>query len=189
MGYHVYLLQPTAWEDPLATVRVKLNVESEAINPGPPTAEAEVRKQRLARALIAENPELEPFEFEYGEIARFDGISEEEARVRYRHVELNGPEKGNGIQITLYDDNASITIPYWHQPDAARLVFGEVWGYLRVLRESGGFFVYDPQLDRVVDLDVDVSDVIRECGRVVAKIPEIIEQGKRESKRPWWKFW
>jgi hypothetical protein len=45
-------------------------------------------------------------------------LREDEARVRYRHVELNGPENGNGIQITLYDDNASITIPYWHQPEA-----------------------------------------------------------------------
>jgi hypothetical protein len=189
MSYDVYLLQPTPGEDPLATVRAKLNVETEVINPGPPNAEAEVRKQQLTRALIAENPALEAFEFGYAEIARIDGISEEEARVRYRHIELNGPEKGNGIQITLYDDNASITIPYWHQPEAARLVFGEVWRYLRVLRDAGGFFVYDPQLDRVVDLNADLPDVIREYGRVVAKIPEIVEQGKPQSKRPWWKLW
>jgi hypothetical protein len=51
------------------------------------------------------------------------------------------------------------------------------------------FFAYDPQLDRVVDLNADLPDVIREYGRVVAKIPEIIEQGKSHLKRPWWKFW
>ena len=189
MSYNVYLLQPTPGEEPLATVRAKLNVETEVINPGPPNAEAEVRKQQLTRALIDENPSLEPFEFGYGEIARIDGISEEEARVRYRHVELNGPENGTGIQITLYDNDASITIPYWHEPDQARLVFEEVWRYLRVLKDSGGFFAYDPQLDRVVDLNVDLPDVIREYGRIVAKIPEIIEQGKSQLKRPWWKLW
>jgi len=189
MSYDVYLLQPAPGEEPLATAHTKLNVETDVINPGPPNGEAEVRKQQLTRALMAENPALESFEFGYTEIARIDGISEDEARVRYRHVELNGPEKGNGIQITLYDDNASITIPFWHQPDAARLVFEEVFRYLRVLRESGGFFVYDPQLDRVIDLDADLADMIHEYGRVVAKIPEIIEQGKSQSKRPWWKLW
>ena len=112
------------------------------MNPGPPNADADARKQKLTRTLLAENPALEPFEFGYAEIARIGGISEDEARVQYRHVELNGPENGNGIQITLYDDHASITIPYWHQPDAARLVFEGVWRYLRVVCASGGFFVY-----------------------------------------------
>ena len=49
--------------------------------------------------------------------------------------------------------------------------------------------MYDPQLDRVIDLDGDLREVINEYGRVVAKIPEIVEQGKSRSKRPWWKVW
>jgi hypothetical protein len=60
---------------------------------------------------------------------------------------------------------------------------------LRVLRESGGFFVYDPQLDRVIDLDADRHDVLNEYGGIVPKIPEITEQGKSPAKRPWWKIW
>src|SRR5687768_9730094 len=63
MSYDAYLLQPMPGEDPLATVRATLNVETEVINPGPPNAEAEVRTQQLTRALIAETPALEPFEF------------------------------------------------------------------------------------------------------------------------------
>jgi hypothetical protein len=41
-----------------------------------------------------------------------EGITEDEARVRFRHIELNGADDGNGIQITLSDDTADITVPY-----------------------------------------------------------------------------
>jgi hypothetical protein len=183
MSYDLHLFQPVVGQEPLATAQAQLKVETEVINPGPPDAHAEMRKQQLTRALIAENPALEPYEFGYAEIARSSGISQDEARIRYRHVELNGPENGNGIQITLCDASADMTIPYWHQPPAARQVFDEVWRYLRVLHQSGGFFVYDPQLDRVIDLDADLPEVTREYGRVVARIPGMIEQRQLQSKR------
>jgi hypothetical protein len=39
----------------------------------------------------------------------------------------NGPtEETNGIEITLFDDEASVTVPFWHQGAAARRVFEEI---------------------------------------------------------------
>ena len=189
MSYDIYLFQPVPGEDPVETARARLEVDTDEINPGPPQADAEKRKQQLVRALMAENPALEPFSFGYAEIASHEGISEDEARIRYRHVELNGSEKGNGIQITLYDDYASITVPYWHQPVAAGGAFDEIWRYLRVLSESGGFFVYDPQLERVLDLEDDRPEAVETYGSVITRIPEIVERSGAQPKRPWWKFW
>jgi len=188
MSYDLHLLLPVPDEEPLATAHARLEMESEEINLGLPHPHKEARKTQLMRALRLETPTLQPFEFGYSEIAQMNGISEEEARIRYRHIELNGAEDGNGIQITLYDDGADVTIPYWHQPAAARVVFDEVWRYLRILQNVGGFFVYDPQLDRQLDVDTDLSSVVARYGGVVAKVPEIVKRAE-EPPRPWWKRW
>ena len=76
-------------------------------------------KRRVADALIAHNPKLEVFQFGYEEIAEFEKITVKQARRKYRHLELNGPEEGtNGIQITLFDDEASraLELPGDYQP-------------------------------------------------------------------------
>ncbi len=46
-------------------------------------------KQKIATALMQYNPRLQPFEFDYTRIAQARQISQEEARRRYRHIELN----------------------------------------------------------------------------------------------------
>jgi hypothetical protein len=135
----------------------------------------------LAASLVQRNPKLEPFPFGYPTIAAKYGITEAEARIRYRHIELNGPDDGNGIQITLYDDTADINIAYWHQPPEAETVFLEVWGYLQILEQEGGFAVYDPQLDRLLDLTSDRQAVVQRYGKVVARMPEIIAESERRA--------
>src|SRR5262249_49259754 len=133
MSYDLYLFLRVADEDQLNSAHSRLGVDDDVINPGPVDPDAEALKQRLMNVLTLENPQLQQFEFGYSEIAKANGITESEARIQFRHIELNGPDKGNGIQIVLYDDNVSVTIPYWHQPPAAPKVFDEVWRYLRVM--------------------------------------------------------
>jgi|WetSurMetagenome_2_1015567.scaffolds.fasta_scaffold40070_3 hypothetical protein len=162
--------------------------QDDEINPGPPVPEKEKQKKKLAYLLIESNPKLEIFLFEFSEIAKTYNWTEDEARIRFRHIELNGPDDSDGIQITLYDDRADVTIPYWHQPRAAEIVFDEVWRYLKIFAEHGGFSVYDPQLDRILNLTSDRDEVLKRYGGIVAKMPEIIEGGK-PYKKAWWKFW
>ena len=188
MSYDLYAFRPVAGEDLSALARSKLAQESGTINRGGPSDEAEARKNELAQALLTANPLLARIEFDYTEIAQFENISEDEARRRYRHIEMNGPADGNGIQITLYDDRASISVPYWHQSAAARAVFDEIGRYIRILKASGGFFIYDPQIGRVLDLASDLPDVLNTYGSVVAKLAESV-QTTRADERPWWKFW
>ena len=70
----------------------------------------------------------------------FENITVEDAKKKYRHIELNGPtEETNGIQITLFDDEASVTVPFWHQGAAARRVFEEIWSYVEIIEREGGF--------------------------------------------------
>ena len=189
MSYDIHLVRRGSfacyleWESTLQN-------EAQEINPGLPNLAKEQQKERLAALLRETNPVLEPFEFGFAAIAESQGISEEEARIRWRHIELNGPDDGNGIQITLYDDTADITVPYWHQDDAATVVFEEIWRYLHIFETSGQFLAADPQLQRFLDLSIDQPAVVARYTAVVAKMPEIIADiESRPKPKPWWKFW
>src|SRR5215510_10718630 len=79
---------------------------------GPLDSQKEAMKRRVAAALIAADKSLKPFEFDYKKIAKTLKISAEQARHRMRHIELN--DDATGIQIMLFDDEAAVTVPYWH---------------------------------------------------------------------------
>jgi hypothetical protein len=152
MGCDFSMFLPQPGVDPLVAVRTKSDEESDEINPGPPVPEKEARKQSIARALMKTNTALTIFQFDFDEVAKFESITPEEARVRIRHIELNGPDGGNGIQIELFDDGASLTVPYWHKDEKAKAVFAEIWDYLKVVHRVAGYQIYDPQMDCIVDL-------------------------------------
>src|SRR5262249_1425262 len=130
LSYDLYLMRIPSGADPIACFEELLErEEDEELNPGDPVPEKEEKKRAIARALMEVGPELEVFRFDYAEIAQITDTSEAEARHRHRHLELNGPDEGPGIQITLFDDTASITLPYWHSGDKARQVWHKLWGY------------------------------------------------------------
>jgi hypothetical protein len=188
MSYDLHLLARPAGPDLPSAARARLAGGEEAIDPGPSSPEREAWKARLAAALRRANPRLAPFAFEYPALAARLGIAEDEARRRYRHIELNGPEGGSGVQITLADDTVDITIPYWHQRPAAATVFEEVWGYLGVLEREGDLATYDPQLDRILALAVDRPAVLESYGRVMTRTRPPTAPGAGRA-RPWWRFW
>ena len=182
MSYDFHLVPDKNTDDVLAEVHARFEHQEEEINPGPLIPEKEEWKNWLAGLLIKSNPNLRPFEFGFSAIARKYNWTEEEAHVRFRHIELNGPDDGNGIQITLYDESADITVPYWHQPEAAVVVFDEIWKYLTILADNGNLAVYDPQLDRILDLAKDQGEVVQRYGTVVEKVPDIIKTSSHQKR-------
>ena len=188
MSYDFHLLRIAPGEDADEVFGRMIEAAEGQGNTRPLDPEKEARKRRIADALIAADPQLEPFRLRHDQIATHLGISEEEARLRYRHIELNGPENGPGIQITLEDDSATVTIPYWHEGGAAASAFERLWADLRVLSADGNFQVYDPQLGRVLDLDADRRAVLDRYTKVVGLTRTPLD-GAVVRKRPWWKFW
>ena len=172
MSYDFHLFNPSLDRESNTSIKGSGDAESAAINPGPIDPDAEHRKRELAEALIRSNPELEIFQFGFERIAELEGVTVDEARIRYRHLELNGSEDGNGIQITLFDHSVSITVPYWHTGSDAAKVFQEIWMYLRILKSHGKLSVFDPQLDRIINLDTDYDDVVNRYTGVVERIDE-----------------
>jgi hypothetical protein len=188
MSYDLYLIPRSLGPDLVAVVRAKLQDEEDEVDPGPPVAEKEARKQRLARALTTSNPELTVFAVDHAALAAEQDITEDEARRRYRDIELNGAEDGNGIQIFLGDDRVDVTVPYWHHPPDAASVFDEIWGYLHILEREGGLAVYDPQLDRILNLAADRPATLDCYAGVMAQLAAENARAARPAK-PWWKFW
>lgn len=82
-------------------------------------------------------------------------------------VELNGSDS-TSIQVTLFPDQASITVPFWHDPVRAAEVFEEVARYATVLVERGGYRIFDPQLGRAAE-------------RFESLEPELLEAYSRHS--------
>lgn len=123
------------------------------------TAEAKARAEATAKALIALNPQLEPYTFDFAAIAEFEKITEAEARERNQRIELNGPEGGSPVQIELESDHASISCPYWYSGDEARAKIGEMLSYLATIESTTGWRAYDPQLGRMIDLG-DLDDMV-----------------------------
>ena len=185
MSYDYRLFKRIDGEDPLVTAQR----DSEGFPSTPPDPQTEALKRRVADALIAHNPQLKIFQFEYEEIAKFEEISVEAARCKYRHLELQGPDEGsNGIQITLYDDEASVTVPFWHEGDKAADTFREIWQYLEIISRESGYSAYDPQIYGVLDLSAGYEEALASYAGTVCTIRKALPVGGTRRK-PWWKFW
>ena len=67
-----------------------------------------------------------------------------------------------------------------------RRVFEEIWSYLEIIEREGGFFTYDPQIGRVLDLQKDFEAPLG-CYDCVSR--DISEEFAAQQKKPWWRFW
>lgn len=153
------------------------------------TSEPET-KLKIAKALIEYNPKLENFDFDFQEIAKLQGTTIEEAKQAFNHIELNTQEGELATQISIFNNNVSITVPYWYSGDQAREVFNKIHIYTKIIRETAGYFVYDPQIDKVFDPiteNIFGLDVYQSMTGQIEKMKT--KQTEIRSKKPWWKFW
>jgi len=168
VSYDLYLFRPAAGIDPLEQVRELVEEEPE---PGEPSAEAEGRKAALVEALRGITPSLERFVFDYELIAREDGITVEEAKKAFRHVELNGADD-DGVQIVVHDEWATIHLPFWSRGCAADEAFERIAAYIGAARQQG-YACFDPQLDQLVS----EIEHIEKCRAHYEAVAEQVQDG------------
>ncbi|MFD6907308.1 hypothetical protein [Streptomyces sp. NPDC060077] len=53
-----------------------------------------------------------------------------------------------GIHLSVFGDEVSITVPYWHAGNDAAGVLGKVFTLSAIVEEETGLTAYDPQVDR-----------------------------------------
>jgi hypothetical protein len=161
-------------EQRLAMLRRRKGIDSW----GPIDPLKERTKSQFAAALIALHPDLQLFERDYTSLAKKKSMSEADARRRYRDMELNDHELG--LQIILFDERASVTIPFArHGNSKATTMLRAVWACLKVLEDEGDLSTYDSQLGKILCLDSDFDAVLKTylnmsgtVGRVLKSTPK-----------------
>jgi hypothetical protein len=191
MTYDIRLFKPRPDEDPLITAQREDDEE-------PSLSELdlvqEAIKQRIVTALISTNSALQPLWPNYQDIAARENISIEAIKLKHRWVQLDERGSQQGIQILLFDGEASISVPYWHDGAQAEDVFRRIWNYLRVINRESGYMAYDPQLGILLDLSQDFSAALHlytGTRKAVAEQMPGIELGTSQpkSQKKWWQFW
>jgi len=179
MSYDLYCYHPVknAPDVDDASEVLALDDNCETVPDGATTEKME----RIAQALLDFDSRLERFKPDLEEIARMQNNSIAEVPEKFQHIELNTPEGSLAVQITVFPNNVSITIPYWYHGQEAEAVFRQVTEYAKVIQKTAGYFVYDPQLD----LAFDPSTTPFSGQAVYEKTANLLPQ----EKKSWWKFW
>ena len=89
---------------------------------------------RIAEALVARYPDLEVSRAGYGR--------GEPSRSRCFEINDLG-EDSFGVQIQLFDDEAFVTVPFWHTGEKAAACFAQVWDLMRLICGVAGYAVFD----------------------------------------------
>jgi hypothetical protein len=105
--------------------------------------ECERKKAELADLLTHLNPNYREFQFDFQTIAEWEKISVQDARLKYRYIEMNSREKPADAQFLFFDH---YVVGYSGTSKE------EMDAILYSLSVIGDFVVYDPQVNRVVDL-------------------------------------
>lgn len=155
-----------------------------AAGDGPVDPILEERQRRIAADIQAHHPSLQPFVFDYEKIAELQKCSIEEARRQNRHIELNEAESVLGLQITVWDDHVSMTLPYWQELGKADAAFEVIGRIGAMLHASWSMRAFDPQLEREVVMPLDVAEMIGVYGGTIDRV-----RVPHHADRPWWKFW
>ncbi|MFC8197282.1 hypothetical protein ACFUTV_18025 [Streptomyces sp. NPDC057298] len=55
---------------------------------------------------------------------------------------------GTGIDLSVFGDEVTITVPYWHAGEDAAVVLGQVSALAAIIEKETGLTAYDPQTER-----------------------------------------
>ena len=138
----------------------------------------EALKLRVAEALVARYPTLEVSREGY----------DRGAPSRLRCFEINDLGGDSfGVQIQVFDDEATVTVPYWHTGDKAAACFAQVWDWMRLICEVTGYAVFDKQMDRVLEDGEAVDAALDAYGAAMKRVSRDPDFGGRKPPKPKWK--
>lgn len=188
MSYDLRLARPRP-DTSLEQLFERIMTDQESDEAAPTDPSVERFKAQIAASILADLPRMTQFEFDHADIAAMLQCTEDEARRRFRHIELN--QDDTGAQITIYDEQISMSLPYGHEGAAAWEALGQLGSVCHALAERWGFVTFDPQLGRIVDWDADMGAVVAAYSRVTSASASVeSEDAPAETAvKPWWKFW
>lgn len=145
-------------------------------------------KERLADALLSHDQDLERFEIDHRAIAEFENISIEQARKSYNHIELNSIDDTSALQIQIFDSHVTASLPFWYQGEPMDRAFARLWSCLKVIQDTTGYALFDPQIGRMVHSSNGYDNSLKRYANAMQGDEETSDE-ELEAKKPWWKFW
>ena len=107
-----------------------------------------------------------------------------DAEVFRSETMLELSDAASGLQLLLCASEAGLSIPYWHDGEAARDVMITVRRLGRVIEDETGWVGWDPQ--RVAPFfEGEASDAVRELEHGT----QVARNLASPKRRPWWRFW
>ena len=163
---------------PDGTIRGAALREVNAAVFAPVDAVKEATKLRVGTALAARFPDFEVERFGYEHITRSPS----------RYFEINDlGDDSFGVQIQLFDDEAALTIPYWHEGAKAEACFAQVWEIIGVICHETGYAIFDPQMDRTLNEGENFDAALQTYAKLMRKVSRDPDLGGRKPPKPWWK--
>ena len=174
MSYSFHLLPPRADGD----LRAAALGERDEGAFAPVDAAKEALKSRIAEALVARYPDLEVSREGYGR----------DAPSRSRCWEINDlGEDSFGAQIQLFDDEAFLTVPFWHTGEKAAACLRQAWDLMRIVCGVAGYAVFDAQMDRALKDGESVDAALATYAKAMTRVSRDPELGGRKPAKAWWK--
>ena len=131
MSYDLDLFRPQANQNPIVTIQQVALLHDSARTP---------INQATARHLQRDNPNLQI------------KISDDVIQVM---------DDVEGIRVTLYAHSARVSIPLWFTEETIiEIAFQTAREYIRTIISHTGYSVYDLQLNRIVNIERDLDDMI-----------------------------
>lgn len=154
-------------------------------------------KLSIVKALTEYNPKLQAFDFHYGDIAKLSVKTIDEEKNKFDHIEINTSEGDATLRLIVYNNHVFITVPYCYQGDQANQLFADIRSYIKIIRETAGYFIWDPQTGQVFDPAENNFEGLNNYLNVSEHLEEIINTNNnksssiinKEHKKPWWKIW
>jgi len=106
-------------------------------------------KWRIAAALAKSFPDLKPVNVDREKLINAAVNAGTTAEADY--ILLQNFTTEVSVEVAVLDDSVGIHVPYWFEGEQAEKVFALVIAYLRDIRGTSGYFVYDPQLEMAFD--------------------------------------
>ncbi|WP_225834196.1 hypothetical protein [Streptomyces sp. NK08204] len=69
---------------------------------------------------------------------------------QYEQESRDLSHSGTGIDLSVFSDEVTITVPYWHAGDDAAVVLGQVSTLAAIVEKETGLTAYDPQTERAL---------------------------------------
>jgi hypothetical protein len=143
-------------------------------------------KWNIAAALLRFDPRLRPANLDPEKVKEMAIDAKE--KTKHGYLQLSIHDAHDSIQISIHADSVGITIPYWFEEDDVGRVISLLSAYLRVISETVGYFVYDPQVEAAFDpLKTDFRKLHAYAARgsykdTMRRLPDIIAKLENDGK-------